>query len=83
MTAVVTLYGRPQCHLCDEARAELESMREAGASFELDEIDIEHDQQLLARYLERIPVIAVDGQVVCDLGLDVEGVMARLATVSP
>ena len=50
----VRLYGRPDCHLCDEARAGLESLRSDGVRFELEEVDIESDDQLLSRFLERI-----------------------------
>jgi glutaredoxin len=78
----VLLYGRPDCHLCDEARAGLERMRSQGASFELREIDIESDDELFKRYLERIPVIEIDGAEVCDLGLDTGAVKTRLATLS-
>jgi glutaredoxin len=60
MTAVVTLYGRPGCCLCDEAR-ELLLEVEAQHPFELVECNIEQDPELHRRYLERIPVVAVDG----------------------
>ena len=50
----VTLYSRPGCHLCEEARAVLERAR-GRAPFEIDEINIETDDVLHARYLERIP----------------------------
>ena len=52
----ITLYGRPGCHLCDDARAVLER---SGHTFE--EVDIEADDDLFKRYLERIPVVTVDG----------------------
>ncbi|MFN2612057.1 MAG: glutaredoxin family protein [Solirubrobacterales bacterium] len=78
----VLLYGRPDCHLCDEARAGLEQMRSEGVRFELREVDIESDHALLRSHLERIPVIEVDGTEVCELGLDRGAVRARLGTVS-
>ncbi len=78
----VRLYARPDCHLCDEARSGLEGLRRDGELFTLVEVDIDSDDALLRRYLERIPVIEVEGQEVCDLGLDIEAVVARLATVS-
>ena len=53
----VVLYGKPGCHLCDEARAVLER---AGVPFA--EIDITTDDALHAAYLERIPVITIDGE---------------------
>ncbi|MEK6327724.1 MAG: glutaredoxin family protein [Actinomycetota bacterium] len=79
---VVTLYTRPGCHLCDEAREAILSLRAELPPFELGEVDIEQDNGLLARYLERIPVVAVDGEVVCELELKLDLVRARLDTVS-
>jgi len=68
---IVTLYGRPGCHLCDDARAALERVR-ATHPFQLEEVDIESDDALLARYLERIPVVALDGEELFDLFVDEE-----------
>jgi hypothetical protein len=78
----VRLYARPDCHLCDVAREELEAMRADGVSFEIEEIDIDADDRLLARYLERIPVVELDGEVISELGLDPKRLRARLDTVS-
>ena len=69
----LVLYGRPGCHLCDEARAVLERI---GHPFE--EVDIEADDELLARYLERIPVIALDGAELYDFFVDEVELRARL-----
>ena len=77
----VTLYTRPGCHLCDEAREAILRLREELPPFELREVDIEHDDGLLARYLERIPVVAVDGEVVCELELELDSLRAVLDTV--
>ncbi len=79
---IVRLYGRPDCHLCDEARAGLEGLRSDGLGFELEEIDIETDDDLLRRYLERIPVIELNGEIVSELWLDADGLRARLDTLS-
>ncbi len=57
----VTLYGRPGCHLCDDARAVLEQIRTTHP-FRFQEIDIEQDDSLFKRYLERIPVVSIDGE---------------------
>jgi glutaredoxin len=67
----VTLYGRPGCHLCDDARAVLQRVR-ATHPFDLEEVDIETDDALLARYLERIPVVSVDGVELFELFVDEE-----------
>jgi glutaredoxin len=77
---LVTLYARPDCHLCDEARAGLESLSADGVSFELEEIDIESDEDLLRRFLERIPVIELDGEIVSELFLDSDSLRAKLRT---
>lgn len=77
---VVTLYGREGCHLCDEARDVLEALR-ARAAFELEEVDIESDPALHARYLERIPVVAVDGEELSDFFVDAEGLLRKLGAL--
>ena len=61
MTARVTLYSRPGCHLCDDARAVIQAVcDELGESYE--EISILDDPELLRRYAEEIPVTLVDGR---------------------
>jgi glutaredoxin len=77
----VTVYSRPGCHLCEEAIASIVAMRGEGYRFELVEVDIESDEALLRRMLERIPVVEVDGEVVSELVLDGAAVRARLDTV--
>ena len=73
----VTLYGRRGCHLCDDARAILQRIR-ATQPFALEEIDIESDDALLRRYLERIPVIALDGEELFDFFVDEEALRRKL-----
>jgi glutaredoxin len=74
----VTLYGRPGCHLCDDARVVLERVR-AELPFELVERDIEQDEHLLRAYLERIPVVALDGEELFDFFVDEAELRRRLA----
>jgi Glutaredoxin-like domain (DUF836) len=78
---VITLYTRPGCHLCDEAREAILALRAELPPFELSEVNIEQDEGLLARYLERIPVVAVDGEVVSELELKLDLLWASLDTV--
>jgi c-di-GMP-related signal transduction protein len=80
MTRVV-VYSRPGCHLCEEALAAIVALRARGYRFELREVDIESDDLLLRRLLERIPVVEVDGEVVSELALDEALFRARLDTV--
>ena len=56
----VTIYSRPGCHLCEEAKAAIFG---AGCSnhFTLEEVNIESDDELLTKYKYDIPVISIDG----------------------
>jgi hypothetical protein len=57
----VVLYGRPACHLCDDARAVIEAVcAELGESYV--EHSIDDDPELLCRFGEEIPVTFVDGR---------------------
>ena len=60
-TARVVMYGRPGCHLCDEARVVVERVcAEVGTSYV--EVSIDDDPALQERYGEEIPVTLVDGR---------------------
>jgi glutaredoxin len=57
----ITLYGRPGCHLCDDARVVIEAIcAETGESYE--EISIDDDPALGDRFANEIPVTFVDGK---------------------
>ncbi len=57
----VTLYSRPGCHLCDDARAVIDRVcADLGEGFE--EIDIDADPALREKYGVEIPVTLVDGK---------------------
>ena len=77
----VTLYGRPGCHLCEEALAVVHRVR-ADVPFDLHERDIEADDALLRAYLERIPVIAVDGEELFELFVDEDALRAAVSSAS-
>jgi glutaredoxin len=52
----VTIYSRPGCHLCEEAKAQIAPLlKEFGAR--LTEINIDEDPELRARYGYDVPVI--------------------------
>ena len=77
--STVTLYGRPGCHLCEDARAALLELR-ARVAFELVEVDIEADDELHRRYLERIPVVALDGEELYDFFVDADDLASRVSS---
>jgi len=61
VTARVTLYSRPGCHLCDDARTVIARVcADLGESFE--ELSIDDDAALREKYAEEIPVTLVDGR---------------------
>jgi glutaredoxin len=76
----VVLYSREGCCLCDDAR-ELLRRAQARHEFVLIERDIEADDALLRAYLERIPVITIDGSEEFELLIDEAELDRRLGTV--
>jgi glutaredoxin len=83
MGSTLVLYGRPGCHLCDQARAEIQAIAAELDGIVLREVNIEDDQGLLAAYLERIPVIELDGEPIAELVVDRHELLARVHTVRP
>ncbi|MFF8916766.1 glutaredoxin family protein [Streptomyces sp. NPDC015032] len=58
---VVTLIGKPGCHLCDDARAVVRGVcEETGVSWA--ERDITLDEELHRKYWEQIPVVLIDDE---------------------
>jgi glutaredoxin len=76
----VILYGRAGCCLCDDAREVLERVR-LRRPFALRERDIDADEGLLRAYLERIPVVTIDGEEVFELFVDEAELERRLGIV--
>lgn len=85
MSARVTLYAKPGCHLCEDARAVVEQVcAELGESF--DEVDITAgpDAGALTRaYGEEIPVTFVDGAQHDFWRVDAGRLRAALTTPRP
>ena len=78
MAARVTLYSKPGCHLCDDARVVIERVcADLGESY--DEISILDDPALLERYAEEIPVTLVDGRQHDFWRVDADRLRAALA----
>jgi len=80
MTTVV-LYGREGCCLCDDAREILQRVQRE-RPFMLDERDIDSDDALLRAYLERIPVVTIDGVEAFELFVDESELERRLDMVN-
>ena len=75
-----TLYGKPGCHLCDDARAVVERVR-ADHPFELTEVDVSLDPELNRAYGERIPVLELDGEELFQFFVDEAELRRRIDRV--
>jgi glutathione S-transferase len=78
--ALLTLYGKPGCHLCDVARAVVERVR-AQRPFELRELDVTLDPALYREYGERIPVLVLDGEELFEFHVEEAVLLERLDRV--
>ncbi len=77
MSARVVLYGKPGCHLCDDARAVVAQVcAELGESY--DEVSILDDPALQERFGEEIPVTMVDGRQISFWRVDADRLRAAL-----
>jgi glutaredoxin len=78
MPALVTLYTRAGCHLCDEAKLVLAAARRR-VEFTYEERDIDADAELRRLYNEEVPVIAIDGRKAFKYKVDMNEFLKRLA----
>jgi glutaredoxin len=78
--SVVTLYSKPDCHLCVEARAALLDLG-AELDFELREVDITSDDALHRAYFERIPVVALGEEELSEYFVDESRLRNRLGSI--
>jgi glutaredoxin len=78
MKPKVTLYTRAGCCLCDDAKRVLHAAR-ARADFDYEEIDIDGDAELVRRYNDEVPVIAIDGVKAFKYRLDMNEFLKKLA----
>ena len=84
MTVAITLIGKPDCHLCDDARAIVSSVvsdldaRSDAPPVTLEELSIADDEALRERYWEMIPVVLVDGRQHCYWRVDADRLTAAI-----
>lgn len=84
-TFEVTFLSRPGCHLCDHALAELNEYLagrgrdgQAVPGVIVEVINIETDDELHRRFLERIPVILVGERIVSEFSFEPEALESVL-----
>lgn len=76
----LTLYTRPDCHLCDVMAGQLEPLARGRAEVRV--VDISGDRGLKRRYGLRIPVLSGADEELCQYHLDRERVERYLDTAS-
>jgi glutaredoxin len=66
---ILTLYSKPGCHLCEEAKLAIDSVvlqtrseNSSDVQIEITEVNILEDAELLERYGEEIPVLQINGE---------------------
>jgi glutaredoxin len=78
MKPLVTLYTRKGCCLCDEAKQVLAQAR-VRADFDYEEFDIDADPDLVRRYNDEVPVIAINGVKAFKYKVDMKEFLKKLA----
>ncbi len=73
----ITVYSKPDCHLCEDAMGALRGLQ-GELAFELVELDITTDEALHRAYFERIPVVFLDGEELCEYFVEETLVRERL-----
>lgn len=74
---VVEIYGKPDCHLCEVATAELRKLQRRWP-FRLQEVNIAENAQLLQEFGRRIPLIWVEGKLACKYQVNAKRLRRRL-----
>ena len=92
MTVALTLIGKPDCHLCDDARAIVGSVvselgaRQDAPAVTVEELSIADDEALRSQYWEMIPVVLVDGRQHCYWRVDAarltDAILSRAAAAA-
>jgi thiol-disulfide isomerase/thioredoxin len=74
----LTLYSRPECHLCHEMRAVIDAVAQE-VPLIVEEVDVDRDDALAARWGNDVPVLAVNGRTAFKHRVDPRALRARLA----
>lgn len=80
--ARIILFSKPGCHLCEVMKEEMDRAK-CGELYELQEINIETDPELLARYRYEIPVLLIDGVEAFRHRLSADAFRDRLTNAAP
>jgi glutaredoxin len=76
---VLTLIGKPGCHLCDDAEVAVQSVIDDFSHVSLEKVNILENPVLLDKYSEQIPVLLINGQIHNYWRIDTERLREALA----
>jgi predicted thioredoxin/glutaredoxin len=79
----LTVVHRQECELCDEMLAELEALKQQMSLPPIEVVDVDADPQLARRYGLHVPVLLLDGTVVCRHRLDAAELKRLLRSRDP
>jgi glutaredoxin len=77
----VVLYGKPGCHLCEDARDTLLSVQQK-YPFELTELNIMDDEELFNKYVVDIPVVTINGEFFSEYKVDIQKLESTLQSLT-
>jgi predicted thioredoxin/glutaredoxin len=78
MSSLLTLLHRTDCGLCEEMLSELELLGRTLTLPPVELVDVDSDPELARRHGLHIPVLLLDGTVVCRHRLDPEELVRLL-----
>jgi hypothetical protein len=73
----IIVYSRRGCHLCEDLLAELEPMVRGRARICVRDVD--DDPEWLSAYSERVPVVCLNGEEICEFRLDRQAVWSKIS----
>ena len=79
---ILTLLYREDCGLCEEMQSGLEQLSRSVPLPPVNLVDVDSDPELARRHGLHIPVLLLDGTVVCRTRLDADE-LTRLLRVKP
>lgn len=76
---LLTLIGKPGCHLCDDAEVAVQSVLEDFSAVSFEKENILQNPNLFEKYSEQIPVLLINGEVHNYWRIDTERLREALA----
>lgn len=83
----LTLIGRANCHLCEVAAGELARVIARFSSeypevpYVVEDLDVDSDEQLLAKYSDEVPVLLLNGKQIAFFRVDPDRVFNQLVAI--